>query len=196
MSEFLSYHLLLRFYQAQNHLDRFQNLPYNTYGKRPFHPSVVFRLTCSNIVKPIMRESFVRCEPLRWIKVCQTSDNILGSESRGSIFHRTNGSRGFSLLKPPRNASAPGTKGCRQGALIAHRNFPGPQSTKSGVQEHWPALAHRREAPFHQHTRRRVLRQHIYTASQYQLLSIPRASLALVFFNLPRYQKRTCRRIC
>ena len=106
MSESLSYHLLLRLYQAQNHLDRFQNLPYNTYGKRPFHPSVVFRLTCSNIVKPIMRESFVRCEPLCWIKVCQTSDNILGSESRGSIFHRTNGSRGFSLLKPPRNASS------------------------------------------------------------------------------------------
>lgn len=24
-----------------------------------------------------MRESFVRCEPLRWIKICQTSDKIL-----------------------------------------------------------------------------------------------------------------------
>ena len=24
-----------------------------------------------------MREGFVRCEPLRWIKVCQTSDKIL-----------------------------------------------------------------------------------------------------------------------
>ncbi len=30
----------------------------------------------------------------------------LRSESRGSIFHRTNGSRGFSLLKPPRSASS------------------------------------------------------------------------------------------
>jgi len=30
----------------------------------------------------------------------------LRSESRGSIFHRTNGSSGFSLLKPPRSASS------------------------------------------------------------------------------------------
>ena len=54
-----------------------------TYGRRPFHPSTVFRSICSNIVKPLMRESFVRCEPLRWIKVCQTSDKILEVRVKG-----------------------------------------------------------------------------------------------------------------
>lgn len=30
-----------------------------------------------------MREGFVRCEPLRWIKVCQTSDKILEVRVKG-----------------------------------------------------------------------------------------------------------------
>lgn len=30
-----------------------------------------------------MREGFVRCEPLRWIKICQTSDKILEVRVKG-----------------------------------------------------------------------------------------------------------------
>ena len=85
MSETLYDHLFpaSKYSQVQNHLDRFLYDPCNTYGRRPFYPSAVLRSIYSNIVKPIMRESFVRCEPLRWIKVCQTSDKILEVRVKG-----------------------------------------------------------------------------------------------------------------
>ena len=41
------------------------------------HPSVVLGSVCSSIVKSIMREGFLRCKSLRWIKVYQPSNKIL-----------------------------------------------------------------------------------------------------------------------
>ena len=57
-------------------------------------------------MEPIMREGFGRCEPFRRIKFVRPPMRSLRSESRASMFHRTNGSRGFSLLKPSRSISS------------------------------------------------------------------------------------------
>lgn len=47
------------------------------------HPSVALGSICSSIVKPTMREGFLRCEPLRWIKVYQPSNKILEVRVKG-----------------------------------------------------------------------------------------------------------------
>jgi len=50
---------------------------YCSDARQAFRPSKILSLLCLNIVEPRMRECFARREPLCWVKVCQTSDEIL-----------------------------------------------------------------------------------------------------------------------